>query len=176
MRLIDEIRKLMYKREYYTGTPLKKIPLTYDEITWLQRESPLLVNVPMTDSPMSLMNVEVQPHDFAAQIRNRQIELPRAVYVSEIVVDESQYKSVEDRVYAHRQVRLSLERYICHDDAELEMTFVWDPWEWWKKKLHLTRWFPVKERTVHFDTRILYPHLNVRLPYNEHHVKVKIAI
>ena len=64
---------------------------------------------------------------------------------------------------------------IYADDTEISHTFECDSWKWLKEKLHVTKWFPIKTKTIKIDGKVLYPKLNIQFPHNTHTVKFKIS-
>lgn len=73
------------------------------------------------------------------------------------------------------QFQLELKAQLLTDDTEISHTFECDPWKWIKEKLHITKWFPIKTKTIKIDGRVLYPKLNIQFPHNTHTVKFKIS-
>ncbi len=173
MKIDEHIRKLIMTRKVNTGENLHHIPLSYDEILEIERTSQTLDVVMMQDYK-TLFGLPVVVTPYAEQIRTRQIELPRAVYVQETACSEDCYRESNFLDNVRHDMRMRIERAVCADTTEITLTHEWDPLAWWKRKLHLTRWFPINQKTVVLDCKILYPHINVRLPFNNHTVKIAI--
>jgi hypothetical protein len=170
MSILERIHKWRYQRMDADGETPKFVPLRRDELLEIKSScGPMVPASEATHNEVFGMGVFESP--FAEEMRCRQVEMERVPFIAEVSVDETlaTWRTFRDDVDCH--LRRQLEAHICTDITAIEVTMEWDIWARWKRWLRLTRWFPVKTRTVKIDGRVLYPYLKVSLPQNRHHVR-----
>lgn len=119
-----------------------------------------------------VFGTDVFESPFGAEMRARQVQVP----VEQVcVADKSSGLCLNLTLDTHRDPALDimhrrLSAHVCKDTTKLSATFEFDPWAPVKRFLRVTRWFPVKTRTIEIDGRVLYPYLNITFPLNRHHV------
>lgn len=104
------------------------------------------------------------------------IRLPVREYIAEIPIDEFP-QNMSQHTYMDvlsRQAKLRLHALVCQETTQLELVLECDPWAIIKRKLHLTRWFPIKTITRVIDGKVLYPYLSIAIPKNAHYVQFNV--
>lgn len=125
---------------------------------------------PIERSPV-LFGVDVFESPFGPEMRTRQVKMP----LEQLCISDKTSIGLNPTIDTHRDLQLNilyrrLSAHVCKDTTKVSVTFEFDPWATFKRKLRLTRWFPVKKRTIEIDGRVLYPYLNITFPLNRHHV------
>lgn len=145
------------------------VPLTREEFDVVVSSSPPYTRTErfIVDSPPKLFGIDVFSTPFAESMRQRQVDIPVAQVSETVNVATGSWCSETIQDYVQKR----LTAYICHDTTSLKLTFEWDPLAAFKRKLRITKWFPIKTRTVTIDARVLYPYLKLSLPHNRHRVK-----
>lgn len=157
-----------------TGTKPEMVPLTRDEMMEVVTSAPQLYPNLSDRGKDEVYGMSPFFTPYASEMRERSVDFPfvRIEESATIVNEAFQIRDIKDELTDTIHRRLTA--YICHDDTEIKVTFKFDPWQKWKEKLRLTRWFPVKTRTIVIDGRVLYPYLKVQLPSNRHHVRFAV--
>lgn len=166
MKLIEQLHRWRHTFLMQGADPAF-VPLTREEFSVAVSDCPYYTRTESfrVGAPPKLFDVDVFLSPFAEEIRQRQIDLP-VLQLSETARITDGYMDTHDKALRHR-----LHAFICHDTTKLILTFEWDCWANFKRKFRLTKWFPVRTRTVTIEGRVLYPYLKVSLPHNKHHVQ-----
>jgi hypothetical protein len=176
MNLINRLMDWGHRRVESSGSEPEFIPLRRDEILTLQSDMPTKPLRETAQDWRQALGMNLFETPFAEEMRCRQVELERVPFITEFEISELAL-AVSDRAWLDDATQFQkhrLETLVCSDTTRIEMRFEWDIWARWKRALRLTRWFPIRTRTVTIDGRVLYPYLKVSLPNNRHHVKFAI--
>lgn len=149
------------------------IPLTREEFQIISTDCGPCTRTErfMVDVSPTVFGIDTFETPFAEDMRHRQIDIP-VIQIAEghNISNFAEVVSKDaSRDYLHRR----LIAHICHDTTEIKLTFEWDILAKFKRKFRLTKWWPVKTRTVILEGRVLYPYLKVSLPRNKHHAQFK---
>ena len=183
--MMDKIYRYINEYKKFLILPMY-IPLTPEELNEVEKSQlPLIHMDNTTDTGIKINNIKVKTSDLAVEKREYQTHsLKRVNYTilseesagdmgdwinEEFINCTNYYDSVKHRLIAN------LKYQIYSDDTEIPFTFECDPWKWWKEKLHITKWIPIKQKTIRIEGRVLYPKLNIQFPHNTHTVKFKIS-
>lgn len=163
---------MIFHRE--TGDKPAFIPLTAEELGIIRYPpDPNEVGYytgPLLRCPV-LFGTDVFESPFGLQMRDRQVKMP----VEQVCINDKTSIGLNLTVDTHKDEQMNvlyrrLSAHICKDTTKLSVTFEWDMFASFKRALRITRWFPIKKRTVEIDGRVLYPYLNITFPINRHHV------
>lgn len=146
------------------------VPLTREEFDVIVSGFPPYTRTErfIVDSPPKLFGIDVFSTPFAEGMRQRQIDLP-VTQISE-GHNISNWAETVNKEASRDYLNRRLTAHICHDTSMLSLTFEWDSLAKIKRKFRLTKWFPVRTRTVKIEGRVLYPYLKISLPHNRHRV------
>lgn len=173
MSKMSEIRDFYFRYRAAFFEPPKFISISRDEQTQLHKE----VNLPYSPPPSELcrfMDSELEITPYAPEMRQRRLELERACsYMTEIAGKSCLTK--QNRQMVIDNMGRTLEAYILKDTTFLLVDVEHDPWAWFKRKLRLTRWLPIKTKIIRLEGKVLYPWLNIQLPLNRHTVKFRFV-
>lgn len=148
------------------------IPLTRGEIEIIRNER--ASNVGWFDCPQtSVFGKDVHESAFAVEMRQRQLTMPITRIDEDCYAPLTfEYRKDEDLIY--RKLHRCLTARICTDTTELFIRLEWDPLAKLKRALRITKWFPIRHRTVSIKGEVLYPYVAVTLPHNIHHVRFSV--
>jgi len=124
--------------------------------------------IPVVESALAIEKRTYQEKSLKAH--NFTILAENDLFPSDIDMEINEYQD-----YISGKLKTELFYRLYADDTVISHTFECDPWKWIKEKLHLTKWFPVKFKTIKIDGKVLYPKLNIKFPHNTHAVKFKIS-
>lgn len=155
------------------------IPLTREEIEIVRNER--APQVGWFDGPwtprvsMDIFGKPVHESAFAVEIRQRQLTMP-ITHISEDCRAPLSFEYQKDSErHFYRELHRRLTAHICTDTTELFIRLEWDCFARMKRLLRITKWFPIRYRTVSVKGTVLYPYLTVTLPHNTHHVRFALA-
>lgn len=164
--MINVIRDWLRNRTRKEGKNPDFIPISREEMDIVMRSEQFVYEKPRNDMNNAIFGTDAFMTPFAEPMRKRQVELLELCKA----VEAADPRFIHEEYIAqdlHRQLRA----FVCTDTTNIEVTFDFDPWQRWKQRLRLTRWLPIKRKTIKIDGRVLYPYLNIRLPHNRHHVQ-----
>lgn len=175
MKLLEQIMKWRLNRIQADGKEPEFVPLSRNELLELKSDAPAPMVCPTEPSCNTVFGMEPFLTPFASEMRCRAVEIERVPLINECEVSEAlEFSETRTSVPGSNIQRRQLRTMVCADTTKIEITFEWDIWARWKRLMRVTRWFPVKTRTVRIDGRVLYPYLKVSLPQNRHHVQFAI--
>lgn len=174
MNFLQTLRRWQIRFHSQTGPKPPFIPLTQEEL--------FVIKFPSNPNDVgyytgnykgetAIFGTEVFESPFGAEMRDRQVKMP----VEHVCIADKTSVGLNLTLDTHRDPQLNilyrrLSAHVCKDTTKLAATFEFDPWATFKRKLRITRWFPVKSRTIEIEGRVLYPYLNITFPCNKHHV------
>lgn len=157
------------------GEDPRFLPLTKEEIEVLVDRSSGERGFFTGGSTCRFMGIDAKETSFAVMQRQRMLTMPVAKLREVARVDLSfEYVAKVDHECARYLHRKMVAR-ICTDTTNLFIRLEWDPLAKLKRALRITKWFPVKSRTVAITGTVLYPYLAVTLPHNTHHVQFSVT-
>ena len=157
-------------REKHFEAP-KTIPLTKDEIKVAVEECGCIYLNTLC-AKNKLFNIDIEPSEFASSLRERRLDIGVSQYMIEFGIYDSIIQNA-DYLQSVKQGIDQIKVYVLSDSTRLKVTLDWDPWAWFKKLLHITKFFPIKKQEVTFDCKVLYPYCKVQFPHNKHTFKVQ---
>lgn len=169
MNLYNQLQR--WRRKFLEqGSDPSFVPLTREEFSVAVSDCRPYTRTErfIVDAPPQLFGIDAFETPYAEEMRQRQIDVP-VCQISETVDIASSDSYLREVIKKNTQHRLTA--FICHDTTKLTLTFEWDTLAKFKRKFRLTKWFPVRTRTVTIEGRVLYPYLKVSLPHNKHHVQ-----
>lgn len=168
-------RKYLQMITTHTGDEPAFIPLTREEIEILKDryvgdEKGYFIG----DISPKMFGLEAQETSYAVLQRQRMLTMPvtRLAEVDRVDLSFEYVRDVDHECarYLHRRMVAR----ICTDTTQLLIRLEWDILAKFKRALRITKWFPVKWRTVAIQGTVLYPYLNVTLPHNRHVVQFAV--
>lgn len=158
------------KFKFTNGEPPEVISLTIDEILDVLNDTDLSSKVSLNtkSNSMDVFGISVEEVPYAPDLRQRRLEVPVTTFVSESPLNfirNSYYE--KDCIYNLVKIHTSM---LC-DKTTLIVEFEWDIFANLKRKLHLTKWFPIKKAKVKLNCMALYPYIKVQLPHNRHCIR-----
>lgn len=173
---LEKFYKFVFSVLERSGDKPEFIPVTVDEMVDVATHS--VTNFPVVSPSQcnQVIGVDAFITPFAEPMRNRQVSMP-LTRISEHASIDCLYQNLEhssERNYITNSIVHRLTASIVSDVSALKVNFEWDCFSWLKRTLRVTRWFPIKSKTVMIDCRVLYPYIKVTLPHNRHHVAFKI--
>lgn len=146
------------------------IPITKVEQMEVARDS-ILCSYPLPPGTNKILGIDIFDTPFAQPMRMRQIDMP-LTRLAECA--DALYYNAEISKELVQGMFYRLNARIVSDISAVAVTFEFDPWAKIKRFLRITKWFPVRQRTVTIDCVVLYPYIKVALPHNKHHVHFSI--
>lgn len=166
---IRDIIRWRTKFAHNHGEHPETIPLTPSEITeCYMDESPAMRCQFMLAPQPKIYGMGAEENIFAESLRERRLEMP-LIKISETAEFRPELEMSQSQEIGRHLLR-RLQTRICSTQTALELTFP-DPWEKLKRKLRITRWFPLKPIKKKVLATVLYPYIKVPLPHNRHSVK-----
>jgi len=171
--MIEKMREWCHARYYKSGEKPERVPLTRAEIQEITSDLPYQCFEPTPEQGRRFMGVDVFETPYAEEIRARTINLDMQPIRESAEIDltftkEEWSNDITDRICRR------ITTQVATDTTKVSVTLEWDAWAGFKRALRITRWFPIKKRTVEIDGRVLYPYLKVSLPTNRHHVQFAV--
>lgn len=164
---LDKFYEFMFGMQAKTGDKPAFIPISKVEQLEVAKDA-MFCSYPLPPESNQVLGIDTFDTPFAQPMRTRQIDMP-LMRVSECA--DALYHNAEVSKEMVRGMFYRLNAKIVSDTSALDVTFEFDPWVKVKRFLRITKWFPVKQRTVTLDCRVLYPYIKVALPHNKHHVQ-----
>ena len=167
MTTLQKIYDWLQDFECKWGEKPKNIPITRAEkldIIESSQQHMVCVIRPTNDELFGIVS-ELNP--FSVSLRQRRLEMDVSQYITESNIDDVMRNNC-DLIASEmfRQLRMK----IITDKTVVRVTFECDPLAGLKHKLHITKWFPIKQCTRDIDCTVLYPLCKVTLPHNKHTV------
>ena len=170
MNAMATIRNWVYDYTGLNGKGPDRIVVTRDEIDDLQRDC----SIPCKEQENSILGIPFDESHYAKEIRARQIEIPMMriaevekfdpMYSMEFTRGDHPFGTVSRRAMAN----------VLGETTHIMISVESDCLSWLKRLLGLAKWWPIKNRTVSVDGRVLYPFLKIQLPHNRHSVRFMI--
>lgn len=152
------------------------IPLTKEEIRIARDEHNMNVGFRSGDwDNINIYGTPVFDTAYGVEMRRRQLTMPLFRLAEKVDIHPLDLTLHQEMNPETLYLRRRLEAHIVADVTRLDIALEWDIWAKLKRKLRVTKWFPIKHRVVAIDGRVLYPYLTVNLPHNRHHVQFAIV-
>lgn len=167
---IQKFYEFVFGMQANTGEKPSFIPITRTEKVELMSQADMVYTVVKPDTNQ-ILGIDAFETPFASAMRIRQLDMSLS-RIAECAAGEALFHNSEitQRTLVNGMFRI-LEAKVVSDVSALNVSFEWDPFARIKRLLRITKWFPVKQRTVTIDCRVLYPYIKVQLPHNRHHVQ-----
>lgn len=125
-------------------------------------------------SPNQIFNIEAWQSPWADMARERALKLsPNEFWlISTASAPLAAYSEWRDT--ATESLHCKLAAYIMADITEIKLNVECDALGWLKRKLHIEKWWPVKKQEFTVQGTVLYPFLQVQMPYEKHVVKLEL--
>ena len=176
MKTFEAIRRWINGRYARIGHPPAFVPISRSEMCEIQTDAPIYQFTPKPESEnrVEIAGVKGFITEYAAEMRVRTIDLQVEPFTELSKFDDSLCIYEDRRDKFDGMMLRSFKTSICTDTTKIRVTIEWDILAWLKRKLRVTRWFPVNMRTIENDGRVLYPYLKISLPTNRHHVQFQV--
>lgn len=164
--------EFIYEMQRKQGAKPKYIPVTAVQMREILASNAIMQVIPSMTKPSTLWGIDAHETEVADSVKERMLQIPTFQFVSEYPVSE---------VVKHNSEIIIREACNCHyitirtqfltETTELLFAFEWDIFAKIKRFLRITKWFPIKQKSIIVDCRILYPYCKVSFPHNKHIVQ-----
>lgn len=167
MSTYRKIRNWMAVHKAELGAQPVNIPLTRIEVLDFEKEEASPQFMDIAAQPPTIFGLPFETTEFAPYLRERRLRVPIGQYRTEYPIRDAMKDNLE--IILRRGV-CEVKAHILTDRTRLRVTFEWDLFAGLKRLLHITKWFPVRQRTREIDCSVLYPYAKVQFPHNRHTV------
>lgn len=171
MSKLQEIIKWIHLYQMKLGVKPKSIPISKAEINEIISDCPPYV-CELERNRNQIYGIDVEVSPWAEMTRQKIPEIGVERLSMDQRIDESRFRISEykSEYTSHLVRRLTAE--ILADVTHLDVSFDWDYLAWIKRKVGwIGRKWPVKQKTVRIEGKVLYPYLKIQAPADTHRVR-----
>lgn len=171
--MLTQIQTILHWFQVKTGQKLPRVFLSKEESRDITKDNNWAIRDSLRqDKSPELFGTPVTYNDLAAKIREKQLEMLITRAAFDILPEKTDF-GVEMRCELDlTKTRYFLESKICSNTQTVAVEVVADAFESLKLRWpKIQKWWPLKKKSVALEAKVLYPYLDIRLPFNTHFVK-----